>query len=159
MITFSRKGAPVFLTPNTRWIVLTVALLSACAQTGPRSPYARPVLYPNATLKQLGEAKAQDDIAGCMASATAAGLSPEEKNNEVARGAAKGAAVGGTVGAVGALVNGRLEKSLEQGVKGAVVGGTVGAVASAFHERPNMTFRHFVQRCLADKGLEVIGWN
>jgi hypothetical protein len=134
-------------------------VLSACAQTGPRSPNARPVLYPNATLKHVGEARAQEDISNCLASAGASGLSPEEKNNDVARGAAKGAAVGGTVGAVGALVNGRLEKSLEQGVKGAVVGGAVGAVAGSFHERPNMTFRHFVQRCLADKGYEVIGWN
>ena len=149
----------MLLNTITRCLLLSLVLLSACAQTGPRSPHARPVLYPNATLKHVGEAKAQDDMAGCMASANAAGLSPEEKNNEVARGAAKGAAVGGTVGAVGALVNGRLEKSLEQGVKGAVVGGAVGAVASSFHERPNMTFRHFVQRCLADKGYEVIGWN
>jgi hypothetical protein len=34
-----------------------------------------------------------------------------------------------------------------------------GAVASSSQEEPNMTCRHFMQRYLSEKGLEVIGWN
>ena len=33
-----------------------------------------------------------------------------------------------------------------------------GAVAGSFQEKPNLTFRHFVTRCLRERGLEVIGW-
>jgi hypothetical protein len=32
-------------------------------------------------------------------------------------------------------------------------------MAGAFHEKPSVTFRHYVQRCLKDKGYDVIGWN
>jgi hypothetical protein len=32
-------------------------------------------------------------------------------------------------------------------------------VSGAFHEKPSSTYRHFVQRCLKDKGFDVIGWN
>lgn len=32
--------------------------------------------------------------------------------------------------------------------------------AVAFHnDRPNPTYRSFVQRCLVEKGFDVIGWN
>jgi outer membrane lipoprotein SlyB len=141
-------------------IALTVLVLAGCAHTGSRSPNARPVLYPNATLKQVGDAKAAEEIGACMAEAEHAGLTPDEKDNAVGHGAAKGAAVVGTVGAVGALVRGRsVESAVSSGAKGAVVGAAAGAVAGSFQEKPNMTFRHFVQRCLSEKGFEVIGWN
>ena len=39
------------------------------------------------------------------------------------------------------------------------VGGSAGAVSGALHEKPSSTYRHFVQRCLKDKGFDVIGWN
>ena len=32
-------------------------------------------------------------------------------------------------------------------------------VAQALGERPNSTYRQFVQRCASEKGLDVIGWN
>lgn len=34
-----------------------------------------------------------------------------------------------------------------------------GAVSGALHEKASATYRHFVQRCLSDKGFDVIGWN
>jgi outer membrane lipoprotein SlyB len=140
-------------------MALAILLLAGCAHTGSRSPNARPVLYPNATFKEVGEAKAAEETGACMAAAEHAGLTPDEKDNAVGHGAAKGAAVVGTVGAVGALVRGRsLEGAVSSGAKGAVVGGAAGAVVGSFQEKPNMTFRHFVTRCLGEKGLEVIGW-
>jgi hypothetical protein len=33
------------------------------------------------------------------------------------------------------------------------------AASGAMSERPNSTYRQFVQRCASEKGLDVIGWN
>jgi type IV pilus biogenesis protein CpaD/CtpE len=134
-------------------------LLAGCAHRGSRSPDARPVLYPNAAYKQMGEERAQDELELCIASAQRAGLTPDEKDNAVGHGAAKGAAVVGTVATVGSLVRGRsVDSAVTAGARGAAVGAAGGAVAGAFNEKPNMTYRHFVQRCASEKGLEVIGW-
>ena len=140
--------------------IATSVVLAACATTGSGSSSARPVFYPNATLNKVGEAKAREEADACMAKAQSAGLTPDEKTNAVAHDAARGAAIGGVAGSVGSLVTGRsLERSLEHGVAGAAVGGSVGAVAGAFKDKPNTTYRRFVQRCLTDKGFDVIGWN
>jgi hypothetical protein len=32
-------------------------------------------------------------------------------------------------------------------------------VSGAFKDKPNQTYRRFVQRCLTEKGFDVIGWN
>ena len=136
------------------------AALAGCAATGPHSPSARPVLYPNATLNRVGEAKAREEADICMAKAQGAGLTPDEKNNDVARRAGQGAATAGVAAAVGALVRGQgVDGAVKSGAAGAAVGGSAGAVAGAMSERPNTTYRHFVQRCLSEKGFEVIGWN
>lgn len=138
---------------------LAVMVLAACAHRGARSPDARPVLYPNAAYQQIGEARALEAIDVCRGAASRAGLTPEEQDNAVGHGAAKGAAVVGTAVAVGSLVRGRgVDSAVSAGAKGAVVGGSAGAVAGAFQEKPNLTYRRFVQRCLAERGLEVIGW-
>lgn len=140
-------------------LILSLALLTGCASRGSRSPDARPVLYPNAAFKQMGEARALEEIDVCMGSASHAGLTPDEKDNAAGRGATKGAAVVGTAAAVGSLIRGRgIDGVATAGARGAVVGGSVGAVAGAMSEKPNMTYRHFVQRCAAESGLEVIGW-
>jgi outer membrane lipoprotein SlyB len=141
-------------------LLLVSALLLGCAATGSASPSARPVLYPNATLNRVGEAQARAQADACMARAQAAGLTPDEKNNETARRAGQGAATGGVAAAVGALVTGRgTDGAARAGAMGAAVGGSVGAVSGAMREKPSSTYRHFVQRCLSEQGLEVIGWN
>ena len=142
-------------------LIVCAALLAAgCATTGSGSPSAKPVFYPNAKLNAVGQEQANQDAESCKSQAKAAGLTPEEKDNAVAHGAEKGAAVGGVAAAVGALVNGRsAERVIERGAQGVAVGGSAGAVAGAFHDKPNTTFRHYVQRCLKDKGYDVIGWN
>jgi outer membrane lipoprotein SlyB len=147
----------LYTTPSI--LALAALLLAGCAHTGSRSPNARPVLYPNATFNQIGETRALEEVDICIGSASRAGLTPDEKDNAVGHSAAKGAAVVGTVAGVGALVRGRsLEGAVSSGAKGAVVGGAAGAVAGSFQEKPNMTYRHFVQRCVSEKGLEIIGW-
>jgi outer membrane lipoprotein SlyB len=141
-------------------LLLPLAGLAGCAATGPNSPSARPVLYPNATLNRVGAAQGQVEVDGCISRAMAAGLTPDEKTNEVGRRAGEGAATAGVASAVGALLTGRGSDALRSGAIGAAVGGSAGAVSGAFHnDRPNGTYRQYVQRCLSERGFEVIGWN
>ncbi len=152
-----------FLTPVGRRCMAALLLggLAGCATTGANSPSARPVLYPNATLARVGDAQGRAEADACMARAVSAGLTPDEKNNAVARGAGVGAATGAVASAVGALITGRgAEGAIRAGTAGAAVGGSAGAVQGAFRsDRPSSTYRNFVQRCLAERGFEVIGWN
>lgn len=140
--------------------VVGFAVLSGCAATGPNSPSAQPVLYPNATLNRVGAAQGQAEASGCMSRAVQAGLTPDQKSNEVGRRAGEGAAIAGVASAVGALITGRGSDVLRAGASGAAIGGSAGAVSGAFHnDKPNATYRQFVQRCLSEKGFDVIGWN
>lgn len=141
-------------------LLMVVLAVAGCAATGSQSPYARPVLYPNATLNRVGEAVARAEVDACMARAQSAGLSPVEQNNAVGQRAGQGAAVAGVAAAVGALVTGRnFDSILTSGVAGAAVGGSAGAVSGAMQSRPSSLYRQYVQRCVSDKGFEVIGWN
>ncbi len=136
------------------------ALLTGCAATGPNSASAKPVLYPNATLNRIGEAQGRAEVDGCVSRAQQAGLTADQKTNEVGRRAGEGAAVAGVASAVGALITGRSSDVLRAGTTGAAIGGSAGAVSGSFHnDKPNATYRQFVQRCLQEKGLDVIGWN
>ncbi len=136
------------------------ALLTGCAATGPNSASAKPVLYPNATLNRIGEAQGRAEVDGCVSRAQQAGLTADQKTNEVGRRAGEGAAVAGVASAVGALITGRSSDVLRAGATGAAIGGSAGAVSGSFHnDKPNATYRQFVQRCLQEKGLDVIGWN
>ena len=139
----------------------SLLFLTSCASTGPNSPSAKPVLYPNATLNRVGAVQARVEAEACMSRAVAAGLTPDERSDVIGRRAGEGAAVAGVASAVGALITGRgAADALRAGAGGAAVGGSAGAVSGAFHNnKPSTTYRHFVQRCLTEKGFEVIGWN
>lgn len=127
------------------------SLLAGCATTS----HDQPVLYPNAAYKAMGESAARQHLDQCVALARQSGLQPGDN------AAASGAAVAGVTGAVGSMVFGRsgLEDAVKRGAQGAVVGAAGGATAGAMSQRPNSTYRQFVQRCAAEKGLDVIGWN
>ena len=135
--------------------------LSGCASSGEGSASARPVLYPNATLNRVGDAQGRMEVNACLSRAQASGLSPTQSTNEVGRRAGEGAATAGVASVVGALITGRgSEGVLRAGAAGAAIGGSAGAVSGAFHnDRPNGVYRSFVQRCLGEKGFDVIGWN
>lgn len=140
--------------------IAILAVLAGCAATGPNNLSAKPVLYPNATLTRVGETQARTETDGCMARAAQAGLTPDQKTNQVGRRAGEGAATAGVASAVGALISGRSNDIVRAGAAGAAVGGSAGAVSGAFHnDRVNPVYRQFVQRCLSEKGFDVIGWN
>jgi outer membrane lipoprotein SlyB len=141
-------------------LIVTTLLLAACASTGPDSPSAIPVLYPNDKLTSTGEEQAQVEVAACRSRAVAAGLGPSQKSSEVSRRAGEGGATAGVAAAVGAFITGRSNDALRGAATGGVIGGAAGAVSGSFNnDKPNSVYRTFVQRCLTDKGFDVIGWN
>jgi outer membrane lipoprotein SlyB len=141
-------------------VSLVGLVLAGCASNGFGSGSAQPVLYPNAAFNRVGGAQAQNDVAACQARASAAGLRAEE-GSQVAQRAGEGAAVAGVASAVGALVFGRgTDGMLRSGLGVAAIGGAAGATQAAVRGgRPNSLYRSFVQRCLAEKGFDVMGWN
>jgi outer membrane lipoprotein SlyB len=133
-----------------------IAAIVACAALAGCASTASPVLYPNAHLKQVGDAQSQHDIEECRQMAESHGATATD-SGRAARPAAQGAATGAAVGAVGSAIRGR---SVGGGaVAGAAIGGAAGGVRGAFKAgEVSPVHRQFVQRCLRDKGYDVIGW-
>ncbi|WP_338669365.1 hypothetical protein [Pseudodesulfovibrio methanolicus] len=135
------------------WFVLMVILagllLAAC---GPK----RPVLYPNAHLDKVGMQVAQADIDDCIMKAEAAGANATDAGaaaGNVARSGAIGAAAGAVFGAIMGNSVGRA----------AAATGGAAAAGSAVNEGfksgdPTAIHKNFVERCLREKGYDVIGW-
>ena len=136
--------------PLAAALVAAAFLLSGCAST------ARPVLYPNAHLKQVGDAQAEQDIDQCRQLAEGAGASATDASR-AGRPAAQGAATGAAVGGVRQVIRGGNVGS--GAIAGAAIGGTAGAVHGAFKAgEVSPVHRSFVQRCMRDRGYDVIGW-
>jgi hypothetical protein len=115
-----------------RWSVALLVVsgaLVACA--------TRPVVYPNDKLRASGRVAVEADTEACLAEAKAyleSGRIPE-----AAKRTGEGAVVGGAVGAAG--------------------GATGGLVHSLWHWRdPDPVEKRYVERCLAERGYDVIGW-
>lgn len=137
-----------------KFIFFSIAIAALGVVAGCAATSQRPVLYPNAHLKQVGDATAQSDIDDCMRLAESSGVS--QSDNKIAKRGAEGAAVGASAAAVGTLIRGGSVG--ENAALGAAVGGTAGAVHGAFRSDLNPTYKNFVQRCLQERGYDVIGW-
>lgn len=137
--------------------LLAACLLAACA-TPQNSARARPVLYPNAAFESMGAANANQVLNNCISHAQAQGLSAS--NQALASNAGKGAATAGVMAAVGALVTGGNGGDvLKRGAQGAAIGAAGGAVSGAYEEQYSPIYRRFVETCVAERGLKVLGWN
>ncbi len=133
---------------------MTLVLAGLLALGGCASSQS-PVLYPNAKLKQVGREQASHDIEECRKLADDYVQSTAAK--DVAKGAAVGGAAGAAIGAVGGAVSGRGAGT------GAAVGAATGATAGAVHgaakqTEPSPVYKRYVDRCLGERGYEVIGW-
>jgi outer membrane lipoprotein SlyB len=135
----------------------TTAVLVAAALGVGCSHYQSPVLYPNAKLEQVGKAQAEADISTCRRLAddyvSSGAATAKEVGKDTAVGGVGGAAVGAVAGAVSGGGAGR----------GAAIGAATGATAGAVHGTaksvgPSPIYKNFVDRCLRDKGYQVIGW-
>ena len=125
------------------------SVLAACASS------QSPVLYPNAHLQQVGQPQAAQDIAACrqLADQYVSSGAGKEIAKDTAVGGVGGAAVGAVAGAVSGGGAGR----------GAAIGAATGATAGVVHGAarqtgPSPVYKGFVDRCLRDRGYEVIGW-
>lgn len=115
----------------------------------------RPVLYPNAKYNQVGPEVAQRDVDDCIQLAEQHGIT-HSSGEKVARRGAEGAAIGGAAGAAAGAVRGNVG---ERAATGAAAGAAAAATHGAIHSgEPGSVYRGFVQRCLREKGYDVIGW-
>ena len=125
-------------------------LLGGCGSSA-----KRPVLYPNATLNQMGQAQAQLDIDHCMAMADSHNVA-RTRDGDVGGKAASGALIGGASAGAWGLVRG---DAGDRALAGALAGGTAGAVKGGVDsQRMSPVYQRFVQQCLKDLGYQVIGW-
>jgi hypothetical protein len=125
-------------------------LLAACAAP-------RPVLYPNEHLRAVGSQAAERDIAECRRLAEAAGATAAgARGDAAAGGAVTGGAVGGAAGAAGGAVVGAAGRGA---AVGAASGATAGLLRGLFRSSgPSPAYRNVVDRCLAERGYEPMGW-
>ena len=139
---------------NRSILVFSVAamlfsVLGGCASS------KRPVLYPNRHLAQVGQIQAQRDIDACIALAESSGVS-RHKDGEIFKKSVTGSAVGAAGAGTAALILGR---DTDYILAGAAGGAAAGAVKGGIDSTDmNPLFMNFVQRCLREKGYEVIGW-
>lgn len=110
------------------------------------------MLYPNQAYERAGSEQADRDIDECISQADEYMKGDEAKR--ILKGAGKGSVFGGTVGAVSGLLTGNVARGA---TRGAAIGGTAGAAGTALS--PKQLKRNYVNRCLAQRGYEVIGWN
>ncbi len=130
-------------------VVLTLfLLLSGCANN-------QPVIYAGPT---GGDRSVSDAAAAeCARQAEAAGAKQYGGQvGDVAKDSLRGAATGAAAGAIGGAIAGNVAQGA--GI-GAATGAAVNLVQKLFlPAAPNPAFRAYVERCLADKGFQTVGW-
>ncbi len=136
-------------------LVLALGLALGCA-----SP--RPLLYPNEKLESVGREVAEVEIEECILVAEDAGASSDGKRaaGGLAKDTAERAGSGAAAGAVGGAIRGNAGMGAAIGAATAATWGFVrGGLRWLFGRRqPDKLERRFVERCLSDRGYEVIGW-
>lgn len=132
-------------------VALCILSLYACSGT------RRPVLYPDAHYQSAGDAVARADVDHCMRLATEFGA-PVAGGNNIARDTAAGAAIGGAAGAAWGAVRNDTDVG-NRALAGAAAGGAAGLVRGSMRAgTPSNVYKNFVNRCLRERGYDVIGW-
>lgn len=139
---------PIFQRMITPGLIACLLMVYGCS--GPK-----PVLYPNQHLQQVGSDQADLDIEECQVLAEEYVASHGAAT--VAGNTVVGAGVGGATGAVGGAIRGGA------GI-GAAVGAAMGATLGFFRglfqaSEPSPAHKAFVNRCLAERGYESLGWD
>lgn len=118
----------------------------------------KPVLYPNDHLHTVGKTMADQDIADCRAIAEQYGATAKPgKAAKTARDTTVGAGTGAATGAVGGVIAGAAGRGA---AIGAAMGATLGLLGGVFKpSKPGQAHVQFVNRCLTERGYEVIGWD
>ena len=116
----------------------------------------KPKLYPNKHLSEVGETKANQDIAECTTSA-AGYVHNSRQPGQGAKRMVGGAARGALLGTVGGAIGGNTGRGAGAG---AVMGVTASALKGAKEKGANNpAFQQYANACLEDKGYKVLGWS
>lgn len=124
--------------------ILMLIFLVSCA--------SKPVLYPNQKYKKAGKENAQKDIDSCMDDAKK--FLKSSKGKQILKGAGQGSIFGAVLGGVTGLITGDVEGAV---ARGALFGGAAGATGEAIS--PDRLRQAYTNRCLANKGYQVMGWD
>lgn len=115
-----------------------------------------PDFYPNETLQRKGPAAANAAAQECMALADEYVKQPNVYMESLKQGVG-GAAIGAGTGAVGGAIFGNAGRGTGAG---AAVGGILGVLRGASQAtETSPSYERFVERCLQQKGYEVVGWS
>jgi hypothetical protein len=128
------------------FVSIALVTLVACA--------SKPIVYPNEKLRRSGEVAVEADTAACMAEAKA--YLEDGRVPEMAKRTGEGAVVGGAVGAAAGAVAG----SVGRGAAAGAAGGAAHGIARGLWNwrEPDPVEKRYVERCLAERGYDVIGW-
>jgi outer membrane lipoprotein SlyB len=129
-------------------LAVAAALASACA-----SP--RPKFYPNDYYKTTGEDQAKKDTDECLAKAKA--YIKEHPVQQAAKKTGIGAVTGALIGAAVGLILGDFKGAIESGAAAGGIGGAASGAVDA--NKPGSLVRAYTDRCLAEKGYAVLGWD
>lgn len=128
---------------------LTLVTLSAGCSS------KQPIVYPNAHLERVGHGQYEADLQSCVAKADEYASAPSQ-SGQIAERATKGAVIGAASGAAAGAVLGR--SGTRAGAR-AAGRGTSGLVSGLFGaDGPHPVVRRFIERCMRDKGYDIIGW-
>jgi len=133
------------------WMTLSILCVNGCSGT------LRPVLYPNTHYQAVGESVARTDVDDCMHMAEEYGARVSG-GKDIARDTLAGAAIGGAAAAAWGAVRNDGDVG-NRAVAGAAAGGAAGLVKGALRAgTPSETSKNFVNRCLIERGYDVVGW-
>jgi hypothetical protein len=124
--------------------LLAGLMVAGCASS-------RPVLYG-------GGQVADQDIEDCMRLAREAGADAN-RGGQVAKDTATGAAMGAATTGVYGAVRGESDIA-NRAAAGAAAGAAVGLIRGGVRaSEPSDTLKRYVNRCLRERGYDVVGWN
>ncbi len=130
-------------------IILFCFLIIGCV-----SP--RPVLYQNNHLQNVGKIQAELDVSECQEIAE-----QYVSSTSTAEGVVESTVIGAGVGAASGAVAGAIRGSAgSSSMVGAAAGATIGLIRGLFQKKqPNHAYKAFVDRCLAERGYDSVGWD
>lgn len=132
-------------------MLASVLVLGACAT-------ARPVVYSDKRQTVVPDARTRADIALCVQQADVRVGRNGAQAPAVAARSGQAAGIGFVATAAGSLASGSREAW--QRARGAAAGGAAGMATKLLLEwnEPDEAYQKYVERCLASRGHDVLGW-
>lgn len=117
-----------------------------------------PILYPNAKYNQIGKSQADAIVAKCEEKAVSAGIKKDKSTERALKRGAVGTVAGAAAGAAGTAIYGG---KVGRGTAAGAVGGGIWAFLTGMfnEEEPNPVYANYVNSCVNESGLSIIGWD